>query len=71
MLWVSTCGITVEQVLAEAEEGFERKYRFRAKGYDLDWVAKRVAELVGVTPEEVLAQGRVRGHLRRKARDLL
>lgn len=64
-------GAFVERLLAEAEERFERRYRLRAKGYDLERVAKRVAELVGVTPEEALEPGRVRGYLRLKARSLL
>ncbi len=64
-------GAFVEQVLAQAGDRFERNYRFRAKGYNLEWVAKRVSELVGVTPAEALERGRVRGRLRRKARDLL
>jgi putative transposase len=64
-------GAFVEKVLAEAEERLERRYLHRAKGHDLEWVANRVARLVGVTREEALEQGRVRGHLRRKARVLL
>lgn len=64
-------GSFVEKVLSEAEERFERRHRLRAKGYDLERVAKRIAELLGVTPEEVLEPGRVRGKLKLRARCLL
>ena len=64
-------GAFVEQVLGEAEEAFERRYRLAAKGYNLEGVAKRVAELLGVSPEEVLEPGRVRGKVRVRARSLV
>jgi putative transposase len=64
-------GAFVEQVLTEAGERFERRHRLRVKGYNLEQVGKRVAELVGISPEEVMEPGRVRGHLGKKARDLL
>jgi hypothetical protein len=64
-------GAFVEQVLAEAEERFERRYRLTAKGYKLDGVAKRVAELLGISPGEVLEPGRVRGKVRVRARSLV
>jgi putative transposase len=60
-----------EQVLTKAEERFERRHRLRVKGYNLERVCKRVAELVGMPPEEAMEPGRVRGHLRKKARNLL
>ncbi len=64
-------GVFVEQVLAEAEEGFERRYRLAAKGYNLDGIAKRVGELLGVSPKEVLEPGRVRGKVKVRARSLV
>lgn len=44
----------VEQVLSEANEQFERKYRLAAEGFSLKGFAARVAELLGMTSEEVL-----------------
>ena len=63
-------GAFVEQVLAEAEEGFERRYRLAAKGYNLDRIAKRVGELLGVSPKEIFEPGRVRGKAKVRARSL-
>jgi putative transposase len=64
-------GAFVERALAEAEEGFERRYRLAAKGYNLEGIAKRVAELLDVSPEEVLEPGRVRGKVKIRARSLV
>ncbi|MDD5204958.1 MAG: transposase [Desulfobacterales bacterium] len=64
-------GAFVEQALREAEELFERRHRLHVKGYDLERVAKRVSELMDISPEEVLQPGRVRGRLRLNARNLL
>ena len=51
-------GEFVEKVLAQAQEAFERKYRLKAKGIDIDKVAERVAEIVGIDPAEVWAAGK-------------
>ena len=51
-------GEFVEKVLAQAKEAFERKYRLKAKGIDIDKVAARVAEIVGIDPAEVWAAGK-------------
>ena len=48
----------VEQVLSEANEEFERKYRFAAEGFSLEGVAARVAELLAMSSEEVLDSAR-------------
>jgi hypothetical protein len=64
-------GAFVERVLAEAEENFERRYRLAAKGYNLNWIAKRVGELLGISCEEILEPGRVRGRVKVRARNLL
>ena len=64
-------GSFVQQVLSETEERLERRYRLRTRGYDFDRIVERVSELVGITPEEVMKQGKIRGHLRGKARSLL
>jgi putative transposase len=51
-------GEFVENALAQAEENLERKYRFKAKGFDFEKVVGRVAELLGLEPAGVLAAGK-------------
>ena len=63
-------GAFVERVLAEVEENFERRYRLVSKGFNLERIAQRVSELLGVSPEEVLEPGQ-RGKARVKARSLV
>jgi hypothetical protein len=48
----------VEQVLSEANEQFERKYRFAAEGFSLEGAGARVAELLAMSSEEVLDMAR-------------
>ena len=48
----------VDQVLAQAEEEFEKKYKTKAKGLDLEKVVERVSEVMGVEKEEVWAAGK-------------
>jgi REP element-mobilizing transposase RayT len=64
-------GDFVERVLAEAEEACERRYRLLAKGYSIERIADRVAESLGVTPQDVLKRGRVHGKRLIEARSLL
>jgi len=64
-------GAFVEQVLADAEENLDRRYRLMAKGYDIERVAERVAALTGVSVQDVLRPGRARRKVRVDARDLL
>lgn len=64
-------GAFVERTLAAAEENYERRHRLRSKGYDIDRVAKFISGLLGITQEEVMRPGRVRGRLGAKARSLL
>ncbi len=50
-------------------ESMVRKYHLKVKGYDLKDLIKRVAEVTGITSDEIISSGR-----RRKtsgARDLL
>jgi chromosomal replication initiation ATPase DnaA len=56
-------------VLKESKESFERKYKIKAKGYDFDWLVKRVARLLDIKPEDVLARGKYKQTI--KTRDLL
>lgn len=64
-------GAFVQEALAEAGEAFERRYRLAAKGYTIERVAKRVAELLGVSSRDVLTAGRVHGKGGIEARSLL
>jgi len=59
----------VKQVLSKAEEKFTREYELKQKGYDLERVGKRVAELYGIEAEELYLQGRKK--VRSEARSLM
>jgi putative transposase len=62
-------GDFVAQALADAEEKLERKYQLTASGYTLDRLIERVAELLGMASEEVIAPGKDRQRV--EARSLL
>jgi putative transposase len=62
-------GDFVAQVLAGAEEELERKYRLAAGGYNLDRLIHRVAEILGMSSEEVIEPGKTRQRV--EARSLL
>ena len=62
-------GDFVENVLKEAQESMERKYRLRAKGYDFDWLVNHVAQLLDMETRDVLARGKFKQSV--KARSLL
>ncbi len=51
-------GDFVSQVLAEADEVFERRHALRASGFGLKKVAERVSEVMGIKAEEVWARGK-------------
>ena len=53
-------GDFVEKTLAEANEAMERKYMLQTKGFDLNRVASRVADVLGTDIEEVWAAGKHR-----------
>jgi len=59
----------VESVLAQANEEYERRYELKLRGFDLERIAERVAELYGMKKEEVFSKGRQREKV--KARSLL
>jgi REP-associated tyrosine transposase len=50
-------------------ENLERRYTLYAKGYDFEWLVKRVAKLLNIEPEDVLTRGKYRQVV--KARALL
>jgi len=51
-------GDFVDAVLSEANEVYERKYRQKAKGIDVDTVAQRVAQIAGIEPSLVWVSGK-------------
>jgi REP element-mobilizing transposase RayT len=51
-------GDFVQSVLLEAKEAYERKYRLKAKGIDLDFIAGKAAEIIGIDPSLVWAKGK-------------
>ncbi|MGB5216724.1 MAG: transposase [Smithella sp.] len=62
-------GTFVSEVLDKAEEKFKEEYRLRARGYNLDTLIKRVAQIIQVTPDEILDS--LRDAKRTKARSIL
>jgi REP element-mobilizing transposase RayT len=48
----------VEEILAEAEENFERSYELKSKGYDLETIEARVCEIYGIDKSEIFSGGR-------------
>jgi putative transposase len=66
----------VESVLAQAlgmkekqRKRYERRYELKLRGFDLERIAERVAELYGIGKEEVFSKGRQREKV--KGRSLL
>jgi len=53
-------GDFVGRVLASAEEAMEKRYALRSGGLNLEGVAARVSEVLGLKPEEIWAAGKYR-----------
>lgn len=51
-------GEFVAEVLASAEEKMEKVYGLKARGMNIDKIATRVTELLGLAPEEIWAKGK-------------
>ena len=62
-------GDFVEQVLCQAQEHMEKRYELQAHGYDLDKIAERVSEAMGLDQSEIWAPGKERKRV--NARSLL
>ena len=62
-------GAFVREVLSRAEEELRNKYRIKAKGFDLDWLIQRVAEIMELRTEEMLDG--IRDRKRIEARSIL
>jgi putative transposase len=58
-----------DSVLSQANEGYEHRYELKRRGYDLERIATRVAEILGIEKKEVFAKGRQNRKV--KARSLL
>ena len=52
--------VYVMQVLNASQEEFERKYKLKTQGYDLDFLAKRVSDIFNIKPEEMFSPGKYR-----------
>ena len=48
----------VETVLKASQDAFDRKYLLKSRGFNLDAVVDRVAEVLGINRAEVLSSGR-------------
>ena len=48
----------VLEVLREAEERFERGYELKARGYNIEHLAVRVADIFGVDGKDILKAGK-------------
>lgn len=59
----------VDAVISQSDEHYQRRHRLKRLGYDLDRIAERVIELLGVKPDEVFSKGRQDRKV--KARSLL
>jgi REP element-mobilizing transposase RayT len=51
-------GEFVDNVIFEAKEAYERKYRLRAKGLGLDDIAGKAAQIIGIDPDLVWIRGK-------------
>jgi putative transposase len=59
----------VDSIISQSDEHYERRYKLRRQGYDLDRIALRVSEVLGMKPDEVFSKGRQDRKV--KARSLL
>jgi len=57
----------VDSVLSQANERYERRYELKRQGYDLDRIAKRVAEIYGMEKHEVFSKGRQQRRVKAKS----
>ncbi len=51
-------GDFVQEVLRTTQERFERRYRYKARGYDYDWLVGRVSAVFQMPEERVTGPGR-------------
>ncbi|MBW1790034.1 MAG: transposase [Deltaproteobacteria bacterium] len=48
----------VENLLAQADERYERRYELKRLGYDADRIVERVAEIYEMDPRDILSKGK-------------
>jgi putative transposase len=51
-------GDFVENILSQCQEQMERRYLYKNKGYDYEWLAGKVADMLGIDKEEIAMSGR-------------
>ncbi len=59
----------VDSVISQSQEHYERSHRLKRQGCDLNRIAERVSEVLGIEPDEVFSKGRQ--DIKVKARSLL
>ncbi len=59
----------VDSLISQSDEHYERRHRLKRQGYNLDRIAERVSEVLGMKAEEVYSKGRQDRKV--KARSLL
>lgn len=57
----------VDSVLSQAREEYERRYELKRRGYDLERIARRVAEICGMEENEVFSKGRQKNKVKAKS----
>ena len=57
----------VDSVLSQANERYERRYELQRRGYGLDRIDKRFAEIYGMEKHEVFSKGRQRRKVKAKS----
>jgi len=57
----------VDSVLSQANERYESRYELKRQGYDVDRIAKRVAEIYGMEKHEVFSKGRQQQKVKAKS----
>jgi len=62
-------GEFVSKILFRAEESLERRYALKARGVDINFIAKRVATLLAIAEDDVWSEGKFKDLVR--ARSLL
>lgn len=53
-------GDFVSEILSKSEESFERHYALKARGIDIDFVAKRVSALLNIPEGDIWREGKVK-----------
>jgi hypothetical protein len=62
-------GDFIDEVLSQAEEHLQERYRLQAEGYNLDKLVERVSQIMGIRPEWIMERGKDRRRV--QARSIL